>query len=268
MSFDQHGSPETPEAMNEKIKTLLTELGVGNPQRIDVVDVFEQLMRPPANLRVRHYLNWEYRFVELMKERSRRAAQQTYDFIDANMRHALYNMDQFQVIHSKRDDIGAEGTEILDLGVYKGGSTRALARSFPNHRIHGFDSFEGLPEDWSHAMKGQFGELKGALPDMPGNVTLYKGWFDDTLPVWAENNAGKEISLLRVDCDIYSSTKTIFRELGSFLKPGSWICFDELIGYYGWQDHEYKAFIEFLNETKLDCEYIAYGLTYTLVRLK
>jgi len=78
----------------------------------------------------------------------------------------------------------------------------------------------------------------------------------------------KKIALLRVDCDIYSSTKTIFDCIGHYLEPGSWICFDELIGYYGWQDHEYKAFSEFLDKRRMKCDYIAYGLTYTIVRLK
>lgn len=235
--------------------------------KIDVNDFFAQMQRPPASLSLRHFLTWEFRMDEMLMERARRAAKETYDFVDKEFRNALFNTDQFPVIRSRKDDIGTPGTQMLDLGVYKGASTRALASIFPDHHIHGFDSFEGLPEDWSHAMKGQFGEIKGALPDMPANVTLYKGWFDQTLPEWAEKNAGCKISLLRVDCDIYSSTKTIFQEVGKFLEVGSWICFDELIGYYGWQEHEYKAFMEFIEETGFEYEYVAYGLTYTLVKL-
>ena len=71
-----------------------------------------------------------------------------------------------------------------NLGVYKGDSARAIAGIFPDHTIHGFDSFEGLPEDWSHVLKGAFGDIKGILPDMPKNVILYKGWFENTLPDW------------------------------------------------------------------------------------
>lgn len=67
------------------------------------------------------------------------------------------------------------------------------ARIFPDQTIHGFDSFEGLPEDWSHVLKGAFGEIKGALPD---NVRLYKGWFEDTLPEWFKLHGDKPISLL------------------------------------------------------------------------
>ncbi|GAA6622679.1 hypothetical protein NUACC26_085030 [Scytonema sp. NUACC26] len=51
--------------------------------------------------------------------------------------------------------------------------------------------------------------------------------------------------MLHVDCDLYSSTKTIFRYLGEKLTEGSIIVFDELIEYPGFEEHELKAFYEF-----------------------
>lgn len=254
--------------VTEAVRTALKEAGESRT-KIDMTDVFEQMQRPPTNLAIRHFLTWEHRSHEMLMERSRRAARESYDFIDREMRGAVYNAsDQFAVMDGYVNDIVAHGGNILDLGVYKGGSTRRLAKMFPNLRIHGFDSFEGLPEHWAHAMKGAFGEIKGKLPDMPDNVTLYKGWFDDTLPVWAEKNGDKHISLLRVDCDIYSSTKTIFDSVGHLLRKGSIICFDELIGYYDWQSHEHKAFLEFNEKAGFEYEYKAYGLTYTIAVLK
>lgn len=240
--------------------------GDDKPLRIDVADVFRQMQRPPASKELRHFLQWEYRLSELIMERARRAARDTYDYVEEYMPNALFTLDQFEVIDGRKAEVDPAGN-IVDLGVYKGGSTRALARIFPNHTIHGFDSFEGLPEAWSHAPKGAFGEIKGALPDMPENVKLYKGWFDDTLPGWVADNGDKHISILRVDCDIYSSTKTIFEELGHLLRPGSWICFDELIGYYGFREHEHKAFHEFLSRCPFKVDFVAYGLTYALCRL-
>lgn len=249
--------------IREEIGAALTDHHI----KIDVNDIVDQLRKPPASNSVRAYLNGEDRFVALFRERSRRAARDTYDFIDKEMRDALFHPNQFAVLGDRKDQIAKPGTNIVDLGVYKGGSTRALAKMFPDYTIHGFDSFEGLPEDWSHAIKGSFGEIQGALPDMPGNVKLYKGWFDQTLPVWAREHAGTPISLLRVDCDIYSSTKTIFDELGQFVESGTWICFDELIGYYGFADHEHKAFMEFIARTGFKYKYVAYGLTYTIARI-
>jgi hypothetical protein len=40
-----------------------------------------------------------------------------------------------------------------------------------------------------------------------------------------------------------------------------------MIGYYGWQHQEYKAFNEFIKETGKRFEYISYGPTYVLLRI-
>jgi len=77
-----------------------------------------------------------------------------------------------------------------------------------------------------------------------------------------------KISLLSVDCDIYSSTVDIFNSVGHLLDHGSYVIFDELIGCRGWRDHEYKAFLEFIEQTHYEYEYLSYGLTYAMVRLK
>jgi hypothetical protein len=237
------------------------------PVKVDVSDLVRQLGTREVNQHLVHFFTWNHRWVAQLSERNRRAAASTFDFADADMKGAVYSTNQFDVIRSKCEDMMELKGHILDLGVYKGGSTRALARIFPDEVIHGFDSFEGLPGDWAHVLKGDFGDVKGVLPDMPDNVKLYKGWFDDTLPVWLEGHRDRPISVLRVDCDIYSSTKTIFSVLRPLIVPGTWIVFDELIGYRGWEEHEYKAFNEFLADTGYTADYIAFGLTYTIARL-
>jgi hypothetical protein len=241
----------------------------GAPMRIDVPDAIRQLASPASRLPLQHVFVWNHKWIALLSERNRRNAVSTYDFIDKVMPHnARFDIDQFAVIENKKKDILELDGHILDLGVWKGDSSRALARIFPERAIHGFDSFEGLPEDWGHLGKGHFGEVKGTLPDVPANVQLFKGWFDETLPAWRDEHADRPISLLRVDCDLYSSTKTALAALRPLIRPGTWIVFDELIGYRGWEAHEYKAFMEFIDETGFEYEYIAYGLTYTIVRLR
>lgn len=235
--------------------------------KIDIEDALLQLSSDLSRARLQHFYGWNHRWVAMLEERNRRSAVSTYDFIEADMPEAVFWLSQMDLVRSRRDEILELDGEILDLGVYKGGSTRTLCRIFPDKTIHGFDSFEGLPEDWSHSLKGTFGDVAGNLPKVPDNARLYKGWFDDTLPVWAKEHSNKPISLLRIDCDIYSSTKTIFDELGHLVRPGTWVLFDELIGYRGWQDHEYKALMEFLDQKNLEVEYHAYGLTYVLTRM-
>ncbi len=235
--------------------------------KVDVVSLLKDLGSGDANPHIHHFYARNHRFAAMIGERNRRAAVDTHDFVDAEMPRAMFVMNQMQIIKSRREEIMKTGGYILDLGVYKGGSTRALASIFANEHIHGFDSFVGLPEDWGDSTKGSF-DVGGVLPKMPANVTLYPGWFDDTLPVWIANNHAKQISLLRVDCDIYSSTKTIFNVLKPLIKEGTWIVFDELIGYRGFRDHELKAFNEFIAETGFEYEYVAYGLTYAICYLK
>ena len=234
------------------------------PLKIDVKQVVKDLGAGAMNADLQQFFLGNHRFIAQLAEKNRRAAVDTYDFVDSEMPSAMFNPKQMDVIASRKEQIMKLKGYILDLGVYKGSSTRSLAKIFPNETIHGFDSFEGLPGDWSHVLKGTFGDVKGILPEMPDNVKLYKGWFDDTLPVWFSGHDDRPISLLRVDCDIYSSTKTIFDVLGSQVKSGTCIVFDELIGYRGWRDHEHKAFSEFQARTGLEFEYIAFGLTYAM----
>ena len=251
-----------------EIRDLLKEATAPDRlHRIDVADTVKQLGTGQLNQSLRHYYAWNDRWVKLLEERNRRAATRTYDFIESEMDGAIFMLDQFALIDELSDEINALEGQILDLGVYKGASTRRLARTFPDQVIHGFDSFEGLPEAWSHVPKGTFGDMRGTLPDMPENVALYKGWFSDTLPVLRGEYHNPKISLLRVDCDIYSSTVDIFDAVGDMIHPNAIIVFDELIGYYGWEHHEHKAFSEFVESTGLKFEYVGYGLTYTIVRV-
>ena len=236
----------------------------GKRIRIDALDLVKQFNGTDLAPSLIRFFEMNHRWVASLGERNRRTAVETWDFIDREMPDALFHLDQFKVIESKREDV-LDGY-VLDLGVCKGNSTSRLARIFPERTIHGFDSFEGLPEDWSYVLKGTF-DVRGALPDVPDNVVLHKGWFEDTLPAWKEAHCDLPVSILRVDCDIYSSTKTIFDVLGDRLEPGSWLVFDELIGYRGWKKHEYRAFTEFIEKTGFDYSYVAYGLTHVIVRL-
>jgi predicted O-methyltransferase YrrM len=88
------------------------------------------------------------------------------------------------------------------------------------------------------------------------NVELIVGWFDKTLPTFAESHKTESLALLHVDCDLYSSTKTIFALLAGHVVPGTVIVFDEYFNYPGWPLHEYKAFQEFVSLRKIKYEYI------------
>ncbi len=64
---------------------------------------------------------------------------------------------------------------------------------------------------------------------------------------------------MHVDCDLYSSAKTAFDHLGGRLVKGSVVVFDEYFNYPGWEQHEHKAWTEFVEATKLQFEYIGWA---------
>lgn len=146
------------------------------------------------------------------------------------------------------DAITLDGLK-LEFGVATGRSIRALS-NLTNSKWYGFDSFKGLPEAWFDRPVGEFA---CPVPECGENVELVVGLFQDTLDNFLKQHP-ENVSILHIDCDIYSSTKFIFDRLKHRILPGTIIIFDELKGYRGWEDHEYKAFMEFLEYTGLSYE--------------
>lgn len=147
----------------------------------------------------------------------------------------------------------------LEFGVHSGASIRQIAAVTNNH-VYGFDSFEGLPEAWNGLQAGHF-TTGGHLPTVQQNVTLIKGWFNETLPGFVEQHKDP-VAFVHIDCDLYSSTKTVFDNLKDRFVVGSIIAFDEIFNYGNelWKFHEFKAFCEFLEETGWNCDCIGvYG---------
>lgn len=145
----------------------------------------------------------------------------------------------------------------LEFGVYKGASINFTAARFPNRKYYGFDSFEGFPDDGRKDWNQDF-STGGSLPAVPDNVKLIKGFFSDTLPTFLEH-FDQEVRIVNIDCDIYSSTKTVFDCLinKDLLKPGVVLSFDELINYSGFLWNEMFAFYEMLEKTGLGFKCLA-----------
>jgi predicted O-methyltransferase YrrM len=145
----------------------------------------------------------------------------------------------------------------LEFGVGRGKSMRWIA-SAVDSTVHGFDSFEGIQENWNGNPVGAFAQKQ--MPKVPDNVEFHVGYFDATLPGFLESHFDP-IAFLHVDCDLYSSTVTIFDLLGDRLQPGSVILFDEYYNFHRWQQHEFKAFQEFVEKSGLTYEYITFSVT-------
>jgi len=185
------------------------------------------------------------------------AKREAVDYIIANMPEAMVLPDRFALLRFALSRAPADGL-VLEFGVEKGASLRHLAGLTPR-TVHGFDSFEGLPGDWTGTKEAKAAfSLKGRLPKVPANAKLHVGWFDATLPPFLAANPAP-CALLHVDCDIYTSTVTIFSLLRDRIAPGTIIVFDEYFNYPGWRQHEYKAFQEFIAETGLKYSYLGFS---------
>lgn len=146
----------------------------------------------------------------------------------------------------------------LECGVYFGRSLRLIADRTAG-AVHGFDSFQGLPEAWNATEGAGAYSTAGRLPEVADNATLHTGWFEHTLPPFFAANPGP-IRLLHIDCDLYSSTCTVLAAAGPRLVPGSVIVFDDLLGYPGYEQHELRAFEEFVHASGLRWELLGAAL--------
>lgn len=174
------------------------------------------------------------------------------EFIDNIMKLSAMHQSRERPIEKiakeYREMLCKEDSIILEFGVASGQTLRVLADSASPTIVHGFDSFQGLPEDWRHNYKKGGFSTHGKLPQI-SNAKFHVGLFNDTLPDFKKEIGDSNITLLHVDCDLYSSTKTIFDELVNNIRD-TIVIFDELIIYETFENHEIKAFWEFLQINK------------------
>jgi hypothetical protein len=181
------------------------------------------------------------------------------EYAARHMQGAVATADKNLVILEALTLAPTEGL-FAEFGVWRGTTINMIAEQVGDRTtVHGFDSFEGLPEDWHGPYRKGLFHMKGTLPQVRPNVRLYPGWFEATVPRFAAEHPSTPVAFLHVDCDLYSSTKTIFDHLGERLRPGSVIVFDEYFNYPDWREHEYKAFQELVAARRLRYRYVAYN---------
>lgn len=187
----------------------------------------------------------------------RMASEQSAEYMVHHMRHARnftndYDLHEWVATQINKDLL-VNGGMIMEFGVATGRTLNHWARLFPYQHIFGFDSFQGLPEDWTwYIRKGHFQQR---LPRVRKNCRLQVGWFNDTLRPFLEKNLGP-VSLLHIDCDLYSSTKYVLDCLRDRIRVGTVIVFDEYFNFPGWQQDEFRAWREFCNHNGIRYEYI------------
>lgn len=142
----------------------------------------------------------------------------------------------------------------IECGVAAGSQLAMLAcasiDSGTNKKVYGFDSFEGIPfateEDETQPGIGEIDKAKLGALETTGisshsidnvinnfklfkvpldNVTFVKGWFQDTVPLKAKEI--DKIALLRLDGDLYTSTKVCLKHLYKKVSKGGMIIIDD-----------------------------------------
>jgi len=157
----------------------------------------------------------------------------------------------------------------IECGVCGGNSINAMAdiltKLGSNNKFVGFDSFHGLCEDWTGTpYTANAVTRNGNLPEVRSNVELIPGRVETTIPAFFQNRA-RNISFLHLDMDTYSPTLFVLEHLRPKLVKGSVILFDELYGYPGWKNHEWRALNEVFDREEY--KFIGFSSVAAAIRL-
>ena len=142
-----------------------------------------------------------------------------------------------------------------EFGVWRGVSFKYLINTLK--KGYGFDTFEGLPEDWHHEKKGSY-SADGIIPKIDGG-TFIVGKFENTLPIFF-NKSRPLASIINFDADLYSSTLTALNYSKPVIDQYTILIFDEFITHNNWEQDEYKALNEFCSFNNFSYEVI--GISY------
>ena len=150
-----------------------------------------------------------------------------------------------------------------EFGVWMGESFRYLEKYYS--KSFGFDTFEGLPEDWHDVPSGSYSSF-GKIPKI-GQGEFIVGEFSQSLPNFFRKKQPLA-GLLNFDADLYSSTSCALENSKSVIDDASVLVFDELIVNENWEQDEYKAVQEFCHKFNLKYDVMCVSLFTKQVVLK
>jgi len=148
----------------------------------------------------------------------------------------------------------------IEFGVAAGHSFKwwLQQNASPESRFYGFDTFDGLPEDWGPFKKGSFSN-NNAIPEVnDSRATFYKGLFQQTLPSFIANLNNSRRKVIMLDADLYSATLYALTMLSTNLNKGDIIFFDEFVV----PTHEFKAYQDFITSHYVNLQLIAAANNY------
>jgi O-methyltransferase len=149
---------------------------------------------------------------------------------------------RYKLFDTVSDKFGLDKKEVLymEFGVASGSSFFWWMKknTNPDSAFRGFDTFEGLPEDWGGFKKGAMAFDQKEVTD--NRAEFIRGIFQESLHPFIESNKEllKKPKIIHLDADLFSSTIFVLSQLFPFLKKGDIIFFDE----FNVANHEFLAF--------------------------
>ncbi|MGC2151718.1 MAG: TylF/MycF/NovP-related O-methyltransferase [Terriglobales bacterium] len=140
--------------------------------------------------------------------------------------------------------------DIVECGVYHGAQIAAMALGIKDaygrytfqRKVIGFDCFEGIPAPSEHDKQWieaghPVGTSCATLEQVYANLKewsipieafeLCSGYFEEAVPKWASRRLPETISVLRLDGDLYESTKVCIEHLYPLVSKGGFIIVDD-----------------------------------------
>ena len=139
-----------------------------------------------------------------------------------------------------------------EFGVWRGEAFKYLIKTFK--KGYGFDTFEGIPEDWHNEKAGSY-TSQGVIPKIKGGEFI-AGKFEDTLPKFFLE-AKPVASIINFDADLYSSTICALNWASSVIDQNTILIFDEFLINPNWENDEHKALEEFCLQNNYKYEVMA-----------
>lgn len=155
----------------------------------------------------------------------------------------------------------------LEFGVFKGYTMNYWTSINKHHesKFWGFDTFSGLPEDWTKKLKKGAFDLGGTLPVLKDErVSFIKGLFKDTVPTFLKTHTITAPIVIHNDSDLYSSTLYVLTRCNDILVPGSLVIFDE----YSSILHEFRALEDYCSSYVRDYEILGATKYYSQIAIR
>jgi tetratricopeptide (TPR) repeat protein len=182
----------------------------------------------------------------------------------------VFNLPKLPPLHFHRCALFDHMTELskkdrpfYEFGVWRGEAFRYLIKTFK--KGYGFDTFEGLPEDWHNEKAGTYSS-DGNIPKIKGGEFIV-GKFEDTLPRFFTEKRPMA-SIINFDADLYSSTICALNFAKPVIDKHTILIFDEFIINKNWEQDEYKALEEFCFNNKCTYEVLAVSFFTKQVAVK